>query len=113
MEQVRYERSAVVSACLMGRKHRVALTMVGLACCFLSRMPVYGHACAARPVCRMDPQGRRQDHHPRLTQDELAEYQPLFDNAKKLRLLLAELQDLTLEIIGADSSPGPQSPPEP
>ena len=49
----------------------------------------------------------------RLTQDELAEYQPLFDNAKKLRLLLAELQDLTLEIIGADSSRGPQSPPEP
>ena len=46
----------------------------------------------------------------RLTPDELAEYQPLFDNAKKLRLLLAELQDLTLEIIGADSSPGPKAP---
>ena len=34
---------------------------------------------------------------------ELAEYQPLFDNAKKLRALLAELQDLTLEIIETDS----------
>ena len=32
----------------------------------------------------------------RLTPAELAEYQPLFDNAKKLRALLAELQDLTL-----------------
>ena len=32
----------------------------------------------------------------RLTAAELAEYQPLFDNAKKLRALLAELQDLTL-----------------
>jgi hypothetical protein len=39
----------------------------------------------------------------RLTPAELAEYQPLFDNAKKLRALLGELQDLTLEIIQADS----------
>ena len=39
----------------------------------------------------------------RLTDAELAEYQPLFDNARKLRALLAELQDLTLEIIEADS----------
>ena len=45
----------------------------------------------------------------RLTPRELAEYQPLFDNAKKLRALLAELQDLTLEIIGADS---PWQPPD-
>ena len=35
----------------------------------------------------------------RLTPDELTDYQPLFDNAKKLRALIAELQDLTLEII--------------
>jgi hypothetical protein len=49
----------------------------------------------------------------RLTPAELAEYQPLFDNAKKLRLLLAELQDLTLQIIEADSTPGQQSRPEP
>ena len=53
----------------------------------------------------MDPQDRRQDHHRRLTPAELAEYQPLFDNAKKLRALLSELQDLTLEIIEADSPP--------
>ena len=43
----------------------------------------------------------------RLTDTELAEYQPLFDNAKKLRALLADLQDLTMEIIEADS---PQEP---
>jgi hypothetical protein len=43
----------------------------------------------------------------RLTPAELAEYQPLFDNAKKLRTLLAELQDLTLEIIEADSTQEP------
>ena len=48
----------------------------------------------------------------RLTPAELAEYQPLFDNAKKLRALLTELQDLTLEIIGTDSRQ-PQQSPEP
>ena len=37
----------------------------------------------------------------RLTEAELADWQPLFDNAKKIRALLAELQDLTLEIIEA------------
>ena len=43
----------------------------------------------------------------RLTPSQLARYQPLFDNAKKLRTLLSELQDLTLEIIDADSSQEP------
>ena len=43
----------------------------------------------------------------RLTPAELAEYQPLFDNAKKLRALLAELQDLTMEIIDEGSSRQP------
>ena len=37
----------------------------------------------------------------RLTQAELTAWQPLFDNAKKIRALLAELQDLTLDIIEA------------
>jgi len=45
----------------------------------------------------------------RLSPAELAEYQPLFDNAKKLRALLTGLQDLTLEIIGA-GSPRQQNP---
>jgi len=40
----------------------------------------------------------------RLTDAELAAWQPLFDNAKKMRALLAELQDLTLQIIDADAS---------
>jgi hypothetical protein len=43
----------------------------------------------------------------RLTPAELAEYQPLFDNAKKLRALLAKLQDLTLEITGTDTAHEP------
>ena len=43
----------------------------------------------------------------RLTPRELAEYQPLFDNARKLRALLAQLQDLTLQIIEEDSTQEP------
>ena len=43
----------------------------------------------------------------RLTPAELAEYQPLFDNARKLRALLAELQDLTLQIIEDGGTGGP------
>jgi len=42
----------------------------------------------------------------RLTPSELASYQPLFDNARKLRALLAQLQDLTMQMISQDSSPG-------
>src|SRR6478672_6551296 len=38
----------------------------------------------------------------RPTETELAAWQPLFDNAKKIRALLAELQDLTLKIIETD-----------
>jgi hypothetical protein len=50
----------------------------------------------------------------RLTPAELAEYQPLFDTAKKLRALLAELQDLTLEIIEPGGTHELQDPqPEP
>ncbi len=37
----------------------------------------------------------------RLTEAELTAWQPLFDNARKTRALLAELQDLTLQIIEA------------
>jgi hypothetical protein len=37
----------------------------------------------------------------RLTDAELAAWQPLFDNARNMRALLAELQDLTLQIIEA------------
>jgi hypothetical protein len=34
----------------------------------------------------------------RLTPAELTAWQPLFDNARKIRALLAELQDLTLQV---------------
>jgi hypothetical protein len=38
----------------------------------------------------------------RLTAEQLAAWQPLFDNARKMRSLLAELQELTLQAIGDD-----------
>lgn len=41
----------------------------------------------------------------RLSPAELAAYQPLFDNAKRLRGLLAELQDLTMQIIAEAGKP--------
>ena len=43
----------------------------------------------------------------RLTDAELADWQPLFDNARKIRTLLAELQELTLQIV--ETSP-PRQP---
>jgi hypothetical protein len=107
-------------------RHRIAAGLATAGYALPGTLTVRAYACG-KPNCRCHAEPPRL-HGPyaewtrkvggktitrRLTQDELAEYQPLFDNAKKLRLLLAELQDLTLEIIGADSSPGPQSPPEP
>jgi len=41
----------------------------------------------------------------RLTAEQLADWQPLFENARNLRALLAELQELTLAVIGADNPP--------
>ena len=40
----------------------------------------------------------------RLTPAELTNWQPLFDNAKRIRALLAELQELTLAIV--ETTPG-------
>lgn len=53
-----------------------------------------------------------------LSEEELAEYQPLFDNARQLRALMNELQALTLEVVeatdGASSATGAtKTPPMP
>jgi uncharacterized protein DUF6788 len=39
----------------------------------------------------------------RLTPEQQADWQPLFDNARRLRGLLAELQDLTLQSLADDA----------
>ena len=75
-------------------------------------LTVRSYACGKRRCrCRADPP---QLHGPyaewtrkingrtvtrRLTAEQLAAWQPLFDNARNLRDLLAELQELTLAII--------------
>jgi hypothetical protein len=40
----------------------------------------------------------------RLTSEQLAAWQPLFDNARHIRGLLAELQNLTMQEVGADDA---------
>ena len=40
----------------------------------------------------------------RLTPEQLAAWQPLFDNARKMRDLLAQIQDLTLQAVGTDDT---------
>ena len=41
----------------------------------------------------------------RLSEPELSEYRPLFENAKRLRNLVAELQELTLAVLGPHPAP--------
>src|ERR1700734_2167475 len=89
-------------------------------------LPIRAYACG-KPNCRCHADPPRL-HGPyaewtrkiagktltrRLTPAELADYQPLLDNAKKLRALVAELQDLTLEIIETGSSRQHHQSPEP
>lgn len=38
-----------------------------------------------------------------LSDDQLAAYQPMIDNSRRLRELVAELHDLTLEVVQADA----------
>jgi len=38
-----------------------------------------------------------------LSDEQLAAYQPMIDNSRRLRELLAELQELTLEVVQADA----------
>ncbi len=37
-----------------------------------------------------------------LTPEQLADYRPLMDNAKRLRDLVTQLQDLILEVLDSD-----------
>jgi hypothetical protein len=53
----------------------------------------------------VDPQEKRQDRHRILTDDQLAGYSPWFDNHKRLRELLAELEELSLSLGIAENDP--------
>jgi hypothetical protein len=48
----------------------------------------------------------------RLTTDQVADWQPLFDNARKMRALLAELHEITLQIVDPPPPANPDNPPK-
>ena len=81
---------------------------------------VRSYACG-KPRCRChaDPPQLHGPYHQwtrkiggktvtrRLTDAELAAWQPLFDNARKIRELVTELHERTLQAIAAETSHGP------
>ena len=103
-------------------RDRIAAGLAAAGFALPSTLTIRAYACG-KPGCRCHADPPRL-HGPyaewtrkiggktvtrRLTPAQLAQYQPLFDNAKKLRALLGELQDLTLEIVGTDSHQPQQS----
>ncbi len=40
--------------------------------------------------------------HRRMSKEQLADYQPFFDNARKIKALVAELEALSMSIVEAD-----------
>jgi len=73
--------------------------------------------CAADPPQLHGPYAlwtRKSDNKTvtrRLAEPELSEYRPLFENAKRLRNLVAELQELTLAVVGTHPAPHANRPP--
>ena len=74
--------------------------------------------CAANPPRLHGPYAlwtRKSDNKTvtrRLAEPELSEYRPLFENAKRLRHLVTELQELTLAVVEPPAQPEVnQSPP--
>jgi hypothetical protein len=103
-----------VSPAQQAARERIAAELAATGLALPGTLTVRAYACGKRNCrCHADPP---RLHGPyaewtrkiggktvtrRLTDAELAAWQPMFDNAKKIRALLAELQDLTLDIIEA------------
>jgi hypothetical protein len=102
-----------VSPAQQAARDRIAAELAAAGFALPGTLTIRAYACG-KPNCRCHADPPRL-HGPyaewtrkidgktvtrRLTQAELTAWQPLFDNAKKIRALLAELQDLTLEITG-------------
>jgi len=101
-----------VSPAQQAARNRIAAELAATGFALPGTLTIRAYACG-KPNCRCHADPPRL-HGPyaewtrkidgktvtrRLTQAELTAWQPLFDNAKKIRALLAELQDLTLGII--------------
>jgi hypothetical protein len=106
-----------VSPAQQAARDKIAAQLAAIGFALPGTLTIRAYACG-KPNCRCHADPPRL-HGPyaewtrkiggktvtrRLTPAELADYQPLFDNARKLRALLAELQDLTLQITGEDST---------
>ncbi|MHB8506880.1 MAG: DUF6788 family protein [Acidimicrobiales bacterium] len=103
------------------RQRRIAAALAEIGFALPGSLTVRAYRCGkAKCRCKADPP---QLHGPyafwtrkidnktvtrMLTDDEVAEYQPLFDNARKLRALASELQELTLQVIEADKRSRPK-----
>jgi hypothetical protein len=105
-----------VSPAQQAARDRIAAELAAVGFALPGTLTIRAYACG-KPNCRCHADPPRL-HGPyaewtrkidgktvtrRLTQAELTAWQPLFDNAKKIRALLAELQDLTLGVI--DTTP--------
>ena len=97
---------------------RIAAALAAAALALPGTLTVRSYECG-KPRCRChaDPAARHGPYAEwtrkvggktvtrRLTDAELAAWQPLFDNARRIRALVAELHELTLQII--EDSPPP------
>ena len=102
-----------------GGPKRITAELAGAGCALPGTLTVRAYACG-KPNCRChaDPPALHGPYAEwtrkiggktitrRLTPTELAAWQPLFDNAKKMRALLAELHELTLEIVNVGTPAG-------
>ncbi len=104
-----------VSPAQQAARDRIAAQLAAAGFALPGTLTVRAYACG-KPNCRCHADPPRL-HGPyaewtrkingktltrRLTGTELTAWQPLFDNARTIRALLTELQDLTLEIIEND-----------
>jgi len=107
-----------ISASQAAARERIAAELAAVGLALPGTLSLQRYRCGKPGCrCRADPP---QLHGPyaqwtrkierrtvtrRLSASELAHYGPLFDNAKRLRALVAELQALTLAIVEADEAP--------
>lgn len=94
------------------QQRRIAQSMGGIGFALPGSLTVRAYRCGkAKCRCKADPP---QLHGPYafwtrkidaktvtriLTEEELADYQELFDNARRLRDLMSQLQELTLQLV--------------
>ncbi|MBA4073376.1 MAG: hypothetical protein C0497_16365 [Gemmatimonas sp.] len=107
-----------ISASQAAARERIAAELASVGLALPGTLSLQRYRCG-KPTCRCraDPP---QLHGPyaqwtrkidrrtvtrRLGAAEVAAYRPLFDNARRLRALVAELQALTLAIVEADEAP--------